>query len=77
VHNPTDAERWRGGITLPATTDHDYELRSRGPATLSTNALDMTLDGVALGPWTFNQAVSRKEPLHENSISSSARNQRK
>jgi hypothetical protein len=29
-----------GEITLPATTDRDYELRSRGPAALGTTALD-------------------------------------
>ncbi|WVZ96971.1 LOW QUALITY PROTEIN: hypothetical protein U9M48_042546 [Paspalum notatum var. saurae] len=39
-HNPVDAEGRRGGITLPAATDRSYELRSRGPATLSSQALD-------------------------------------
>jgi hypothetical protein len=29
-----------GGITQPATTDHDYDLRSRGPAHLGITALD-------------------------------------
>jgi hypothetical protein len=29
-----------GGITQPATTDHDYDLRSRGPAHLGIKALD-------------------------------------
>jgi hypothetical protein len=40
-YNPVDkSRRRRGGITLPATTDRDYELRSRGPAALGTTALD-------------------------------------
>jgi hypothetical protein len=39
-HNPVDEERRRGGITLPVTTDRDYELRSQGPASLGTNAHD-------------------------------------
>jgi hypothetical protein len=38
--HPVDVEARRGGITLPATTGQGYELRSRGPLALGTNALD-------------------------------------
>jgi hypothetical protein len=41
-YNPVDEER-RGGITLPAATDRDYELRSRGPATRDFGVLDTCL----------------------------------
>jgi hypothetical protein len=42
-HNPVDDD-WRlGGITLSATTDRGYELRSRGPPSLGKEALDKKL----------------------------------
>ncbi len=38
--NPTDEERRRGSITLPATTEREYDLRSRGPVTFGPEVLD-------------------------------------
>jgi hypothetical protein len=62
-YTPT-REEWRGGITPLATTGRDYELRSRGPASLGTYALDNLVSRVM-------QSSSSTTSVHQPSPSPS------
>jgi hypothetical protein len=62
--NPDNQGLRRGGITLSATMEHNYDLRSRGPVTLGPEVLDI---GMAIG-WVVRGYIVRESiPARQNS----------